>query len=169
MPWLYWADCPLVCQDPKSITCQTYHMLAASLSTEAFMSGQETPNRNGATLPAQAACWDFSIAMHCGLFAAKKNQKNKPSSLAPSHMLCLATEPKPCAGSSSPGSLQRQAQQRAWLPAAGARAAAPGCFGREPWLTCWAACPSRASCFVRQQQAGVVGQCWCTVQLQLFV
>lgn len=102
-------------------------------------------------------------------FCSKKKKKTKPSSLAPSHMLCLATEPKPCAGSSSPGSLQRQAQQRAWLPAAGARAAAPGCFGREPWLTCWAACPSRASCFVRQQQAGVVGQCWCTVQLQLFV
>lgn len=87
MPWLYWADCPLVCQDPKSITCQTYHMLAASLSTESFMSGQETPNRNGATLPAQAACWDFSIAMHCGLFAAKKKKNQTQFACTKSHAL----------------------------------------------------------------------------------
>lgn len=72
-------------------------------------------------------------------------------------MLCLAAEPKPCTRSSFSGSVQRQAQQHAWLPAAGARAAAPGCFGREPWLTCWAACPRRSSRLVRQEQAEVVG------------
>lgn len=73
MPWLYRADCPLVCQDPKSITCQTYHMHAASLSTRAFMSGQESPDRNGATPACPSSLLGFLHSNALWAFCSKKN------------------------------------------------------------------------------------------------
>lgn len=96
VPWLCWADCPLMCQDPKSITCQTYHMHAASVSMGTFMSGKETPNRNGATPACPSSALGFLHSNALWAFCSKQ----RPSLLAASQELCLAPEAEPWVGSS---------------------------------------------------------------------
>lgn len=67
-------------------------------------------------------------------------------------MLCFSTEPKPCIGSSSSGSLQRQAQA--------ASCGGKGCSSRMLWQGAMAdvlgSLPQRIY-FIRQEPAEVVG------------
>lgn len=109
--------------DPSHATCQAYHRHGASLSTGAFILGQETPSRNRATAAYPSSLLGFLLSNALGFFAA--NHDPACNELHAFSSLLLGRVP-------------------AGQPAE-ARPAAPACFDREPRLRRCAACPKDLS------------------------
>lgn len=148
---------PLRAGDPTHATCRAHRLHAASLSTGAFIAAQETPNRNRATLAYPSSWLGFlpSNALFWGglvFFAANHD----PACLQ--RVACFSSPQSPnlLLGPGLFGQLAEAAPAACQAASCRGRAAAPGGFGREPWLTRWAACPGTSQRLVGQEQAEAV-------------
>lgn len=84
----------------------------------------------GQPLTAQAAFLsnEMALGFFCSLLAMSFSLMQSPSPLLRHRPL---------------GQLAEAGPEGAWLLSAVVRGTVPSCFAREPWLTCWAACPRR--------------------------